>query len=178
MIKNYLVIASIFISGYLQAQTAHYWTESYGTRSMLLNGVVVGSVQDLGAVYYNPARLAQFKSPAFVISGQVYELKGITVKNGLGDGLDLNKSNCIPANKRTKSRIIAKRKNISGISLRRIRLTLIDSDSFIQRMLPTLMIRLSLVFHRCIRTGIAMPTKPIKKAGARKLNIRLTGYVA
>jgi len=93
MIRNSLVIVFIFFSVNLHAQTAHYWTESFGTRSMLLNGVVVGSVQDLGAVYYNPARLAQFKSPAFVISGQVYELGSVTIKNGLGDGLDLNKSN-------------------------------------------------------------------------------------
>lgn len=93
MIRNFIVIALIFFSGYLHAQTAHYWTESYGTRSMLLNGVVVGSVQDLGAVYYNPARLSQFETPAFVISGQVYELSGVTIKNGLGDGLDLSKSN-------------------------------------------------------------------------------------
>lgn len=92
MIRYYIAIAFIFFSVNLQAQTAHYWTESYGTRSMLLNGVVVGSVQDLGAVYYNPARLAQFKSPAFVISGQVYQLNSVSIKNGLGDGLDLNKS--------------------------------------------------------------------------------------
>ncbi|RLD24138.1 MAG: hypothetical protein DRI71_03460 [Bacteroidetes bacterium] len=93
MIRKLIAIVFIFISLNLQAQTAHYWTESYGTRSMLLNGVVVGSVEDLGAVYYNPARLSQFESPAFVISGQVYELNNTTIKNGLGDGLDLRKSN-------------------------------------------------------------------------------------
>ena len=59
---------------------------------MLLNGVVVGSSEDLGAVFYNPARLSQFETPAFVISGQVYQLKGLTVKNGLGDNIDLNQS--------------------------------------------------------------------------------------
>jgi hypothetical protein len=93
MIRNYLVIALVFFSVNLQAQTAHYWGESYGTRSMLLSGVVVGSVEDLGAVFYNPARLSQFETPAFVITGQVYQLKGLTVKNGLGDNIDLNQSN-------------------------------------------------------------------------------------
>ena len=93
MIRNYIVIALIFFSINLQAQTAHYWGESYGTRSMLLGGVVVGSVEDLGAVFYNPARLSQFETPAFVITGQVYQLKGLTVKNGLGDNIDLNQSN-------------------------------------------------------------------------------------
>ncbi len=92
MIRNSIVIILIFFSVKLQAQTAHYWTESYGTRSMLLNGVVVGSVEDLGAVFYNPARLSQFETPAFVISGQVYELNGLTIKNGLGDNIDLNQN--------------------------------------------------------------------------------------
>ena len=40
------------------AQTAHYWTDQYGSRSRLLGGAVIGSVDDLAAVYYNPARLA------------------------------------------------------------------------------------------------------------------------
>lgn len=92
MIRNFIVIVLIFFSLTLQAQTGHYWTEAYGTRSMLLNGVVVGSVEDLGAVFYNPARLSQFETPAFVISGQVYQLKGLTIKNGLGDNIDLNQS--------------------------------------------------------------------------------------
>ena len=93
MTRILVAIAIAFISLNLHAQTGHYWTESYGSRSMLLNGVVVGSVEDLGAVYYNPARLSQFETPAFVISGQVYELNSTIIKNGLGDGLDLNKSN-------------------------------------------------------------------------------------
>ena len=93
MLKSFLIFSFSFISFLAFGQAAHYWTESFGTRSMLLNGVVVGSVEDLGAVYYNPARLSQFESPAFVISGQVYELNSITIKNGLGDGLDLNESN-------------------------------------------------------------------------------------
>jgi hypothetical protein len=43
----------------LQAQSGHYWTNQYGTRSMLLSGSVIGGVEDLGAVFYNPARLSQ-----------------------------------------------------------------------------------------------------------------------
>lgn len=92
MLRTYLLLVLTLTSASVIGQSAHYWTESFGTRSMLLNGVVVGSVEDLGAVYYNPARLSQFESPAFVISGQVYELNSITIKNGLGDGLDLKES--------------------------------------------------------------------------------------
>jgi hypothetical protein len=92
MIRNIIVIALFFLSVNLYGQSAHYWTEAYGTRSMLLSGVVVGSSEDLGAVFYNPARISQFETPAFVISGQVYVLKGLTIKNGLGDNIDLNQS--------------------------------------------------------------------------------------
>ena len=73
-------------------QSGHYWSESFGTRSMLLNGTVIGSVQDLGAVFYNPARISQMEAPAFAISGQVYDLTNTRIENGLGDGLDLEHS--------------------------------------------------------------------------------------
>ncbi len=56
------------------AQDAHYWTEQYGTRSMLLSNSISGSVEDLGAVFYNPARLGLIESNAFLISGKVYQL--------------------------------------------------------------------------------------------------------
>lgn len=72
------------------AQDGHYWTENHGTRSTLLNGVVIGSVADLGAVYYNPARLGQINNPAFLLSGKVYQLDILKIENGAGNGLDLN----------------------------------------------------------------------------------------
>lgn len=92
MIRIFIAVVFILLSSKPYAQNGHYWTETYGTRSMLLNGVVIGSVEDLGAVFYNPARISQFSSPAFVISGQVYQYNRTTIKNGLGDGLDLEKS--------------------------------------------------------------------------------------
>ena len=63
---------------------------------MLLNGAVIGSVEDLGAVYYNPARMSQFETPAFVISAKVYEYKKTTIKDGLGDDIDLKRSSFDP----------------------------------------------------------------------------------
>ena len=55
------------------AQNAHYWSENYGNRSMLLSGTVNASVEDLGLVFYNPGRLGLIENPAFVISAKVYE---------------------------------------------------------------------------------------------------------
>jgi len=71
----------LFISTYsTNGQTAHYWTEHYGTRSMLLSGVVIGSVDDLGAVFYNPARIWATKNEAFLVSADIFELKRLVIK--------------------------------------------------------------------------------------------------
>ncbi|UCS92622.1 hypothetical protein KZP23_18310 [Echinicola marina] len=74
-------------------QNHHFWTRNYGSESMLLNGAVIGSVEDLGAVYYNPARLGLIKNPAFVISADVYELNNYKIEDAVGSRTDLNKSN-------------------------------------------------------------------------------------
>ncbi|WP_200978502.1 OmpP1/FadL family transporter [Echinicola sp. 20G] len=73
-------------------QTHHFWSQNYGSQSMLLNGSVIGGVSDLGAVYYNPARLALIKNPAFVISGDVYELNNYNVEDAIGTRADLKQS--------------------------------------------------------------------------------------
>ncbi len=74
-------------------QNHHFWTMNYGSESMLLNGSVIGSVEDLGAVYYNPARLGLIKNPAFVISADVYELNNYKIEDAIGTRADLSKSN-------------------------------------------------------------------------------------
>ena len=90
--KSLMLLISFIIQFNILAQDGHYWTENFGTRSMLLNGVVIGSVEDLGAVYYNPARISQFETPTFVISAKVYQYNRLRIENGLGDNIDLNKS--------------------------------------------------------------------------------------
>ena len=74
------------------AQDAHYWSENYGNRSMLLNGTVNASVEDLGAVFYNPGRLGLIENPAFAISAKVYEWRTIKIENGINEGIDLSES--------------------------------------------------------------------------------------
>ncbi len=74
-------------------QSEHYWSELYGTRSMLLSGVVIGSVDDLGAVFYNPARILLPVNDAFLVSADVYEYDRLTIKNALGDQINLRRSN-------------------------------------------------------------------------------------
>ncbi len=90
--KHHLIIIISFLTTITFGQDAHYWTEHFGTKSMLLSNSVVGSVSDLGAVYYNPARLGQIEKPAFVISAKVYQLSKTKFEDGAGDNIDLNKS--------------------------------------------------------------------------------------
>ncbi|WP_075602685.1 immunoglobulin domain-containing family protein [Saccharicrinis aurantiacus] len=85
MKKIQLILSLSLLIQLAIAQDGHYWTEQFGTKSMLLSNSVVGVVEDLGAVYYNPARLALIDNAAFVISGKVYELNKLNVANATGD---------------------------------------------------------------------------------------------
>ncbi len=85
-----LIIAYLIIlHGTLFAQDGHYWSEQYGTKSMLLGGSVIGSVEDLGAVFYNPSRLGVIKDPTFLISAKVYQLQNLRIEDALGNNKDL-----------------------------------------------------------------------------------------
>ncbi len=59
---------------------------------MLLSGTVNASVEDLGAVFYNPGRLGTIENPAFAISAKVYEWRTLKV-NDNEQGIELNNSN-------------------------------------------------------------------------------------
>ena len=88
---SFLLIYFI-INHELLSQDAHYWSEQFGNKSMLLGGTVNASVEDLGLVYYNPGRLSQIENPAFVISARVFELTNTRITDGLGEGKDLKES--------------------------------------------------------------------------------------
>ena len=73
-------------------QAGNHWTEQFGNRSMLLSGAVIGSVTDLGLVFYNPGRLGLVEKPAFVLNAKGYQWDRVSVENGLGEGVDLKDS--------------------------------------------------------------------------------------
>ncbi|MFY0601615.1 MAG: long-chain fatty acid transport protein [Cyclobacteriaceae bacterium] len=83
----------ILLPYWAHAQDGHYWTQNFGTKSMLLGNSVVGGVEDLGLVYYNPARLAVIKKPAFLMSADVYEWNSFKFKDVLGDSKNLSSTN-------------------------------------------------------------------------------------
>ena len=70
----------------------NYKFENFGNRSILLNGNVTGSVDDLGATYYNPARLALIEEPVFSINAKIYQLTNLKIDNITIDGNDISTS--------------------------------------------------------------------------------------
>ncbi len=70
----------------------NYKFENFGDRSMLLNGNVTGSVNDLGATYYNPSRLTTIEEPLFSINGKVYQLNTIKLDNLTASGHTISDS--------------------------------------------------------------------------------------
>lgn len=72
------------------AQDAHYWTYGYGPVGQLTEGVLVGGVEDLSAVYYNPGALALIEKPRFVIGLTSVELANIDVPGAAGEGLNFD----------------------------------------------------------------------------------------
>lgn len=77
------------------AQSTNYWSNQFGNRARLLGGSVVGSVDDLSAVYYNPGALSLMEDPQFLLAGNVYQLTNLRVQNGLGRGQDLTSTRVV-----------------------------------------------------------------------------------
>ena len=65
----------------LLAQDSHYWSNQFGNRARLLAGAVFGSTDDLSSVYYNPGSLALVDKSAILLSGNVFEVTNVKVKN-------------------------------------------------------------------------------------------------
>jgi len=76
----------------LLAQGGHYWTQQYGTKSILLSNSAIGGGNDLGVLYYNPGRLALIENPAFLLNVDVFELTKIKFEDAVGDNADRSKS--------------------------------------------------------------------------------------
>jgi len=64
----------------LAAQDSYQWSEAYGTQANLLGGVVVGSVPDLSATFYNPGRLASIQSAGVSLTSRTFEYRTLDLK--------------------------------------------------------------------------------------------------
>ena len=72
------------------AQDANYWTNKYGTRSILLNGVVIGGPVDISTMYYNPGGLALIKDPDVALAVKAFEFANILLPDAGGKGFNLD----------------------------------------------------------------------------------------
>jgi len=75
------------------AQSEYHWSDQFGNRSTLLNGTMIGGVSDLGAVFYNPGRLAQLDRPGFLLTAEAFEVNRVELEGGEGDNLELEQTN-------------------------------------------------------------------------------------
>lgn len=73
----------------VRAQDANYWSNNYGPGGFFTPGAVVANNRDSGVLFYNPALLALTHKKATSISGAIYQLESIKIKNGAGMGKDL-----------------------------------------------------------------------------------------
>lgn len=92
-LKILIVFGFSFYSLISFGQDGHYWGNQYGTTSNLLSGAVIGSVNDLGAVYYNPGFLSKIKNPSFLLSTKAYQLETLKFEDALGNNRDLRDRN-------------------------------------------------------------------------------------
>lgn len=129
-ITNYLLgILLLMYCAPLAAQDSHYWNLSYGTRSTLLNGVVIGSHLDISSTYYNPGALGLIDNPALLLSGQIYTMTSYLFQDGAGDDIDLSslkfrKEPDIIAGLTTLDKLAETRLAISYLSRQRVKFRL------------------------------------------------------
>jgi hypothetical protein len=81
-----------------RAQDVQYWNATYGTRALLLGGVVIGSSQDISAVFYNPAGLALLERTEVILSGSGYQYSSLSLVNegGPAGGVSSSSLDAVP----------------------------------------------------------------------------------
>ncbi|HEY9262349.1 hypothetical protein [Chitinophaga sp.] len=83
------IFTFVGISQCTWAQDANYWSNNYGPAGFFTPGAVVANNRDSGVLFYNPALQAWTKKKAVSISGTIYQVEAIKIKNGAGTGKDL-----------------------------------------------------------------------------------------
>ncbi|GAO42619.1 hypothetical protein [Flavihumibacter petaseus] len=74
------------------SQDTQYWTQQFGTRSALLGGSIVGSVNDNTALYYNPGALGFIDTGSLSINANIYGIENIRIFNAAGNKADFRSS--------------------------------------------------------------------------------------
>ncbi len=82
---KFIRLLFIVISMYSWGQQGNYKFNNFGNRSILLSGNVTGSVNDIGLVYYNPARLTAFENTGFAFNAKAYQLTSLNLTTALDE---------------------------------------------------------------------------------------------
>ena len=85
-----ILAASSLAAAPALAQDAHYWTYGYGPIGQLTEGTIVGGVNDLSAVFYNPGATALIEKPRFTFTLTSVELASLTAPSAAGPQLDFD----------------------------------------------------------------------------------------
>jgi long-subunit fatty acid transport protein len=70
-------------------QDAHYWQSEFCPGGYLFPGSAVANNCDSGLFYYNPALMAIHPKTSVSVSGNIYDLEIINIKDGVGSGKPL-----------------------------------------------------------------------------------------
>ena len=107
MISNYqttclglislILFLILFLNSECQAQDANYWTNQYGSRSMILGGAVIGSVLDISGTYYNPGGLSLIEDPDVFLAAKAIEWPHYTLQSSIMEDIQIGSSRFSPA---------------------------------------------------------------------------------
>lgn len=79
------------------SQPKYYWNENYGARSNLLGGQVIGSVENITAIYYNPGFLGLVKDAELIVGARMFEYIDYKVEFDELPATDLSSSKFTPS---------------------------------------------------------------------------------
>jgi hypothetical protein len=85
-----IMLVMIVWPRFVSSQSTNYWTRSFNEESSLLSGAVVGGGSGPTAIYYNPASISEVKASKLSLNASLFSFDMITLKNGLGTGIDIN----------------------------------------------------------------------------------------
>jgi hypothetical protein len=83
-------LAACAIATAALAQDSHYWTYGYGPVGQLTEGTIVGGVDDLSAVFYNPGAIALIEKPRLALTMTSIELASLKAPDAAGPQLDFS----------------------------------------------------------------------------------------
>jgi len=84
-----LIFVFIFLFAVnLKAQDRHYWDQVFGGKSALLGGIVVGSVRDYSATFYNPGAMGFLDKNSLSVNFNMYGIKDFSFEHGGGQNIN------------------------------------------------------------------------------------------